>query len=397
MADSIYDIVTIGGGLGGAAIAKAMADRGARVLVLEREQQFRDRVRGEGLSPWGGAEVTELGLDDALKAGGANAGRIGVVLGLERDLIATTPQAQPMYTFYHPAMQEAVLSAAMQSGAEVRRGASVISITPGSPAMVEFDVGGSAQTVRARLVVGADGRISNVRKWGNFTVKRDRDRLIIAGVMLEGGENYREDAIYFNLNPSISQGAFIAPQGNRRFRAYLAYRCDQDLQMHGAEALPRLIEGSIQCGFPAEFYANTKALGPLASFSGADTWVDHPYTNGVALLGDAAAASDPCWGQGLSLTLRDARVLRDALLADEDWDQAGHAYAVEHDRYYAAVHTWEDWLTSFFYDRGEEADARRAKAMPRIMEDITRVPDHQFSGPELSVDEAVKRRFFGED
>ena len=30
-----YDIITIGGGLGGAALAKVMADSGARVLVLE--------------------------------------------------------------------------------------------------------------------------------------------------------------------------------------------------------------------------------------------------------------------------------------------------------------------------------------------------------------------------
>ena len=37
-----YDIVLVGGGLGGSALAKAMAERGARILVLEREKQFRD-------------------------------------------------------------------------------------------------------------------------------------------------------------------------------------------------------------------------------------------------------------------------------------------------------------------------------------------------------------------
>jgi 2-polyprenyl-6-methoxyphenol hydroxylase-like FAD-dependent oxidoreductase len=43
----------------------------------------------------------------------------------------------------------------------------------------------------------------------------------------------------------------------------------------------------------------------------------HPYRRGVALVGDAAAVSDPSWGQGLSMTLRDVRVLRDQLLASE--------------------------------------------------------------------------------
>jgi menaquinone-9 beta-reductase len=39
----LYDLVTVGGGVGGAALAKAMAERGHRVLVIEREVQFKDR------------------------------------------------------------------------------------------------------------------------------------------------------------------------------------------------------------------------------------------------------------------------------------------------------------------------------------------------------------------
>jgi flavin-dependent dehydrogenase len=46
-----YDLITVGGGLGGGALAGAMAERGAGVLVLERETNFKDRVRGEGLVP----------------------------------------------------------------------------------------------------------------------------------------------------------------------------------------------------------------------------------------------------------------------------------------------------------------------------------------------------------
>ena len=57
-----YDLIVVGGGLGGAALAKAMAERGARVLVIERERQFRDRVRGEGIFPWGVIELRRLGL-----------------------------------------------------------------------------------------------------------------------------------------------------------------------------------------------------------------------------------------------------------------------------------------------------------------------------------------------
>ena len=65
-----YDIVTVGGGLGGSALATTMAEAGANVLVLEASTAFSDRVRGESLLPWGVAEARELGLHDAfLQAG----------------------------------------------------------------------------------------------------------------------------------------------------------------------------------------------------------------------------------------------------------------------------------------------------------------------------------------
>jgi 2-polyprenyl-6-methoxyphenol hydroxylase-like FAD-dependent oxidoreductase len=53
MGSKTYDLITVGGGLGGSALAKAMAEHGARVLVVERERRFKDRVRGEAMHPWG--------------------------------------------------------------------------------------------------------------------------------------------------------------------------------------------------------------------------------------------------------------------------------------------------------------------------------------------------------
>src|SRR5262249_52280033 len=63
---SMFDVVTVGGGMGASALAIAMARSGARVLVLEKETKFRDRVRGEALAPWGVAEARKLGVADLL-------------------------------------------------------------------------------------------------------------------------------------------------------------------------------------------------------------------------------------------------------------------------------------------------------------------------------------------
>jgi flavin-dependent dehydrogenase len=54
---SDYDVVTVRCGLGGAAFAKVLAEAGRRVLVLERTSEFKDRVCGEVLVPWGRFEA----------------------------------------------------------------------------------------------------------------------------------------------------------------------------------------------------------------------------------------------------------------------------------------------------------------------------------------------------
>jgi flavin-dependent dehydrogenase len=66
-----YDVITVGGGLGGSALAKVLAEHGTRVLVVEREVQFKDRVRGEWMAPWGAAEAVKLGIYNVLLEHGA--------------------------------------------------------------------------------------------------------------------------------------------------------------------------------------------------------------------------------------------------------------------------------------------------------------------------------------
>jgi flavin-dependent dehydrogenase len=48
-----YDLAVIGGGIAGASLGRSMAEAGERVLILEGVNRFTDRVRGEGLLPWG--------------------------------------------------------------------------------------------------------------------------------------------------------------------------------------------------------------------------------------------------------------------------------------------------------------------------------------------------------
>lgn len=403
MTSGTYDIITVGGGLGGAALATAMAARGARVLVLEREQQFTDRVRGEAISPWGAVELRALGLYELLLSScgheiiWSDLYFDGVQIA-HRNMVDTTLQQVPLFTFPHPAMQETLIQAAARGGAEVRRGAHVRQVTPGAASVVTIEQRGQVEEVRARLVVGADGRSSMMRKWGGFQVQRDPEDMLIAGVLFADMVRPHDDAFHWWIDSHRGQISIFFPLGGGRVRAYLGY--PQHINPHrlqGEGDLPFFMEESVKAGAPAEFFSGARTIGPLATFSGADAWVTHPYKNGVALIGDAAAACDPTFGQGLSLTVRDVRVLRDHLLSQQDWDSAGHAYAEEHDRYYSVTHQLDTWFRQIFFELGPKADARRARALPLIAQDGARVPDNIISGPEVPADEGVRRRFFGEE
>jgi menaquinone-9 beta-reductase len=393
-----YDLITVGGGLGGAALGGAMAERGARVLVLERETKFKDRVRGEGLVPWGVEEARKLGLYDVLRdqGGGLEINgtiRFGSLMLPARDLIATTPQRAPFLTFYHPRMQEGVLAWAADKGAEVRRGVSVTAVEGGEIPAATTTSDGRRETLQARLVVGADGRHSMVRRWGGFVPQRDPERNVICGMTMEN-MHAPTDSFQYLWNPDTAMIVVIAPQ-KEQTRAYLIHPHSAPYRLQNQREIPRFLDESTKIA-PPEFYAGARAADPLASFDAADTWVDHPYRAGVALIGDAAAASDPTYGQGMSLTMRDARVLSDHLLASDDWEAAAHAYARNHDSYYQVTHRVDGWFNELLLTQGSEASARRERAFSLMAEDPTRIPDHVISGPDLPADETVRRRFFGE-
>ncbi len=396
-----YDIAIAGGGLGGAALAKSMAERGARVLVIEHERQFKDRVRGEAMFPWGYSEVQALGAGDCF----AEAGRhhlnwldtyVASDLVEHREVVPSTKHQLPFLTCYHPAMQESLLKTAAAAGATVRRGAAVRDVKPGASPEMVIDENGRVETFSARLVVGAEGRSSVVRSSAGFKVERDPEDVMIAGILLENVPA-GEDTLQGIYNFALGQLAIVIPQGNGRARMYLCYHDSTQARFQGPGDVTRFFDGCKKTGANAALFEGVRPIGPLATFSCAHSWVDHPYRDGVVLAGDSATSSDPTWGQGLSLTMRDVRVLRDHLMRSDDWDAAGHAYADEHNGYAGRMHTFHQWMTAMYLATGPDADARRARAMPLIGQDPSRQPDSLFVGPDLPVDEAVRKRFFGED
>lgn len=378
-----------------------MAERGFRVLILEKVNKFTDRVRGEAITPWGVVEARATGVYDLLRDSCGhelpwlNLHLDGHVIA-HRDLLATTPEATPFFAMSHPDTQEILLQAAEDAGADIKRGARATNIQPGSHATVTFKDETGEASLGARLVVGTDGRSPATRKWGGFEQQNDADRLVACGVLMESMDTPRDQAS-MRMNTEAGLMTFWFPQRAGTVRSYVVYQSDVDYRLSGDKSVPRFVEDSIKAGAHPDVYKTARAIGPLASFNGADNWVDFPYKDGVALVGDAAASSDSAWGEGIALALTDARILTEELIANEDWDEAGRIYAAKHDEVYAAVHTMEDWLTDILMNPSEKAKQRRARVMPLIAEDASRMPDLFALGPTAAHDETARRRFFGEE
>ena len=275
------------------------------------------------------------------------------------------------------------------------RGVSVEQIECGAEPAVVVN-GHGRERISARLVVGADGRGSAARKCAGFPVCEQSNGYYMAGVLL-ANVHMSTEIFYAVFNPELGTWSGLIPQAGGQFRAYFVYPKTMGYRLQGDSMLSQFVRESARGYAPiADYRADAKSVGPLASFDVSDDWVEHPYRDGVALLGDAAATTDPTYGQGLSFSLRGARALRDELTNDSDWELAGHRYAEQHQRSFRACHAVERWVRTLFQDPAQEAAALRARAMPLIAEDPTRVPDHIFSGPDLPLSEQVRARFFGE-
>jgi menaquinone-9 beta-reductase len=394
----MHDIAIVGGGLGGSVLAATMAKHGADVVVVERETEFRDRVRGESILPWGVAEIETLGLSEIFtkagshelpmwlvrpKTGEPRSSHIPTVLN-----IGTTP-----ISISHPDMQEALLTHAADQGAKVIRGARATDIRTGK---LEYSTNGNLNELSARLVVSTEGRIASARNL--FPAERHQvepEIRSISGLIL--------DDVPAPMDANIicvdddGHLVIIFPQGDGRVRAYLSFPSEEVRMYSGPKDYQKFITDSIELSGWNDYYEPAIPSGLLATFRATESWIDHPYQDGIALLGDAAAMSDPTFGQGLSLTLRDARELSGALKTNEDWENAGHEYADSHDRYWQTLHTYTGWVSDLFHSWGPENVERKKLALEKRKSNPDVDPRVMLEGPDTELTEEIRKWFFGED
>ncbi len=110
--------------------------------------------------------------------------------------------------------------------------------------------------------------------------------------------------------------------------------------------------------------------GPCHGYPNADSWVDEPVAPGVVLVGDAAGHNDPTTGQGLSITMRDLRLVSEILIGGGGWAGGSFAPYVEERRERMRRLRFVARLVSTLYaEFTEEARRRRRRSWQRRLAD----------------------------
>jgi len=389
------EVVIVGGGIGGSALAAVLARAGIAATILEKSTVHIDHVRGEWIAPWGVAETQRLGLYDLLMSAGGHHLKRHIPYGDDVDIESAQAQTlafaafegagfKPPLCMRHPHMCDVLNAEAIASGAELLRGVSDVEVTPGVSPVVRFHHEGRARELKPRLVIGADGRNSMVRRQVGIEEHRDPTHHLMAGLLIDNADGWPADVQIFGTEGNINFLAF--PQSPSRVRLYICYGLDERRRFAGDDNQARFLEAfKLNCVPGSEYLANATPAGPCNSYGNEDTWTDVPYVPGVVLIGDAAGHNDPIIGQGLSITYRDVRIVRDLMLENRDWSaEMFRPYAEERRermrRLRITAWTWSIVNVEF----GPRALQRRIKVREeRARNNLADLGPVAFIGPEM--------------
>ncbi len=316
------DVLIAGAGPAGSAVACHLARAGLRVSLLDRAAFPRDKICSEYLSPEAVRLLDQLGVVEDLERAGAMPlhgtrvfGPRGSHLTGRFSQAAVRPYRETGLSLPRTLLDHRLVQAAVAAGAELRESALVEDLLYEGGAVagaVIREAGGQRTTLRARLVIGADGLRSVVARrlagGARHASARPARMAFVAHVAGVGGldgfaEMHVGEAGYVGLNrigPDLANVALVVPQP----RARSAGGRVEEFFFHALEQVPG-VRGRVD---RRRLARRVLVTGPFA------TWSRPVTANGALLVGDAAEFFDPFTGEGIATALRSAQLAADAAL-----------------------------------------------------------------------------------
>jgi len=354
------DVLVVGAGPAGSAAAYHLASSGVDVLVVDKATFPREKVCGDGLTPYGVRALQRMGIDpadpgftrvDGLRAHGVD----GFVIDLPWPRIQRFPSLGVVRTRYE--LDHLLVTRAEKAGARFLQGVEVVEPQweNGWVAGARLIDQGEERHVRAQFVVAADGASSRFAT--RVGVRRDPGAPVAIGARRYYRSSRPQDPVleaFLNIPDQVSGGVlagygWIFPLGDglmnvgvgllntfRRFKEFSA----------------RKLLDLFASGLPPEWEIDeAHAAGPVLSGPIPMGMNRQPLSvPGMLVVGDAAGATNPFNGEGIGFAMETGELAAE-LIADaraRERSAIAHMYPVllreRYGRYFFIGRKWAKML-----------------------------------------------------
>jgi flavin-dependent dehydrogenase len=310
----MYDAIIVGARCAGASVARLLAQKDYRVLIVDKARFPSDTVSTHLIWQAGLARAKRWGLLNGIASLGAPPIReIRLDVG-EFDFAGYPPPLDGIDYALAPRrilLDKLLIDAAINSGAEFRERFYVNEIVTDNGSVTGIrgrTEGGSTVTEEARIVVGADGAGSSVAHAVRAPKYNTRPSTACAYYAYwEGGPAVTDFATYIKPN---SGGALL--QTNDGLTCIVTGWNDSafDPRIRPADGYRKIMESVPRM---AEFLHSARQVEPVTGMRDLSAYLRQPWGEGWALVGDAAYHKHPLSAQGITDAFRDADLLSDAL------------------------------------------------------------------------------------
>ena len=322
------DVLVVGAGIAGAAFACALRNSGLSVLLIEKSAAPLDTARGDHLQPSTLAILDRWGvLDRLIDAGGER--RLGSVWysaegeTLLHSSLAELDVPHPYYLYLnHESIGSTLLQAALEdSQVNIERPIRNWWPEDRSDSTADVRVGrvdGTEVRVSARLIVGADGRSSRVRKLFGFTAGSYRYERPIAVMFARPAR--RSAANDLEVYLSERQMVAVIPRTGGGCKIGVPVHSSEVAQWRQADGAElKLLLKTLVPPLDVDDVCFADVYPPV--YLRADSWIN----GNAVLIGDACHAMHPARSQGMNTAIRCIDVLA-AKLRDSVATPDGQAF-----------------------------------------------------------------------